>query len=139
MYGDAKPEPKASDRGMIAQDLRDVILAEPEAILEDTAVMAALVLAATALLVGATPAGASCALQIVLDDVIYEPVAPTGPIVLGAEVEERLGQVRAHEAVGARDADGAAAIDVAEVAAQALDVALRPDNVVRHGHYPPGE
>jgi hypothetical protein len=46
MYGNAKPEPKASDsrmdRGMIAQDLRDVILAEPEAILEDTAVMAAL-------------------------------------------------------------------------------------------------
>jgi uncharacterized protein YigA (DUF484 family) len=32
-------------RGMIAQDLRDVILAEPEAILEDPAVMAALVAA----------------------------------------------------------------------------------------------
>ena len=49
MYGDARPEPKAPDsrmdRGMIAQDLRDVILAEPEAILEDPAVMAALVAA----------------------------------------------------------------------------------------------
>jgi uncharacterized protein YigA (DUF484 family) len=33
------------DRGMIAQDLRDVILAEPEAILRDPAVMAALVAA----------------------------------------------------------------------------------------------
>ena len=49
MYGDARPEPGVSDsrmdRAMIAQDLRDVILAAPEAILEDTAVMAALVAA----------------------------------------------------------------------------------------------
>ena len=49
MYGDARPEPGVSDsrmdRAMIAQDLRDVILSEPEAILEDTAVMAALVAA----------------------------------------------------------------------------------------------
>lgn len=49
MYGDARPEPRVSDsrmgRGMIAQDMRDVILAEPEAILEDPAVMAALVAA----------------------------------------------------------------------------------------------
>jgi len=46
MYGDTGPDPKSSDsqmdRGMIAQDLRDLILAEPEAILQDTAVMAAL-------------------------------------------------------------------------------------------------
>ena len=49
MYGDTRPEPKSSDSqmdsGMIAQDLRDLILAEPEAILQDTAVMAALVAA----------------------------------------------------------------------------------------------
>jgi|688.fasta_scaffold177548_3 uncharacterized protein YigA (DUF484 family) len=49
MYGTARPEPKSPDspmnRRMIAQDLRDLILAAPEAILQDPAVMAALVAA----------------------------------------------------------------------------------------------
>jgi len=49
MYGDARPEPGSPDspldRRRIAQDLRDVILAAPEAILQDQAVMSALVAA----------------------------------------------------------------------------------------------
>lgn len=49
MYGDARPEPKPSDSPMdrrrVAQDLRDLILSAPEAILEDHEVMAALVAA----------------------------------------------------------------------------------------------
>ena len=49
MYGDARPEPKPSDSPMdrrrVAQDLRDLILAAPETILEDHEVMAALVAA----------------------------------------------------------------------------------------------
>lgn len=49
MSGDARPDPKppvsAGDRSMIAQDLRDIILSSPEAVLQDHAVMAALVAA----------------------------------------------------------------------------------------------
>lgn len=49
MCADTRPDPKPSDspghRSMIAQDLRDIILASPEAVLQDHAVMAALVAA----------------------------------------------------------------------------------------------
>lgn len=49
MCGDARPDPEPSDspgdRSMIAQDLRDIILSAPEAVLQDHAVMAALVAA----------------------------------------------------------------------------------------------
>ena len=49
MCDDARPDPEppvsAGDRSMIAQDLRDIILSSPEAVLQDHAVMAALVAA----------------------------------------------------------------------------------------------
>ncbi|MFN7268563.1 MAG: DUF484 domain-containing protein, partial [Cereibacter sp.] len=49
MFADAGPDPGPSDtpgdRSTITQDLRDIILASPEAVLQDHAVMAALVAA----------------------------------------------------------------------------------------------
>ena len=41
---------------------------------------------------------------------------------VGAELDERVGQVRAHEAVGARDEARAALVDVAEVAAELVEL-----------------
>src|SRR5205823_5204139 len=53
----------------------------------------------------------------------------------GVEVNERLGQVRAHEAVGAGDEDGPAAEDVNELAAQGGQRVVGPRRVVvRHVH-----
>ena len=46
-----------------------------------------------------------------------------------AELDERIGQVRAHEPVGARDEHGAAPVDVAEVALERVEVGRGPDRV----------
>ena len=53
---------------------------------------------------------------------------------VGAELDERVGQVRAHEAVGAGDEARAARVGVAEVAPQRVELVLRPDGgiVARH-------
>ena len=53
----------------------------------------------------------------------------------GAELDERLGQVRAHEAVRAGDDDGAAAVDVSELVAEVVERGACPEGVVRHGPY----
>ena len=50
-----------------------------------------------------------------------------------AELDERIGQMRAHEAVGAGDEHSAAAVDVAEVGAKLGLLACCPDGVGRHG------
>ena len=52
-----------------------------------------------------------------------------------AELDERIGQVRPHEAVGAGDERGAAAVNVAEVGAKLVPFACCPDGVGRHGAY----
>ena len=44
---------------------------------------------------------------------------------VGAELDERVGQVRAHEAVGAGDEARAAFVDVAEVAAELVELVRR--------------
>jgi hypothetical protein len=51
-----------------------------------------------------------------------------------AEEDERIGDVRAHEAVGARHEGRAAGVDVAELTAERLDRAARPEWVraLRH-------
>ena len=51
---------------------------------------------------------------------------------VGAERDERLGEVRAHEAVRSRHEHRAAPVDVAEVGAQPVEVALVPDRVAAH-------
>ena len=48
---------------------------------------------------------------------------------VGADLDERIGQVRAHEAVGARDEHGAAGVGVAELATQVGEGVLGPDRV----------
>ena len=62
-------------------------------------------------------------------------VARTNAWTLRAEVDERLGQVRAHEAVGAGDEHGPAAVDVAEVAPQLVERGVGPDGVVSSSAY----
>ena len=52
-----------------------------------------------------------------------------------AELDERVRQVRAHEAVGARDENGAAVVDVPELAAEVVERGACPESVVRHGPY----
>jgi hypothetical protein len=49
-----------------------------------------------------------------------------------AERDERVRQVRAHEPVGARDDDRPTAVDVGELAPQAVQVALGPDRFAAH-------
>ena len=53
---------------------------------------------------------------------------------VGAELDERVGQVRAHEAVGAGDEARAALVDAAEVGAERVELGLGPDDsiVARH-------
>ena len=60
-------------------------------------------------------------------------VARTNALHVGAELDERIGQMRAHEAVGAGDEHRAAAVDVAEVPPQAVEVRLAPDGVAHGG------
>ena len=48
---------------------------------------------------------------------------------VGAELDERVGEVRAHEAVGAGDEDGAPAVGVAELAAELLEGGVGPGGV----------
>ena len=52
-----------------------------------------------------------------------------------AELDERVGEVRAHEAVGARDEGRATFVDVPEVAAEVVERCACPEGVVRHGPY----
>ena len=52
-----------------------------------------------------------------------------------AELDERVREVRAHEAVGARDEDGAPVVDVPELAAEVVERGACPESVVRHGPY----
>ena len=74
-----------------------------------------------------------------------EPVAQVADVVersarggahermhVGSELDERVRQVRAHEAVGARHEHRAAAEDVAELLAELCDVGVGPDGVGRH-------
>ena len=49
-----------------------------------------------------------------------------------AELDERVGEMGAHEPVGAGDEHGAAAVDVAELAPERVEVGCRPDRVA-HG------
>ena len=66
---------------------------------------------------------------------VVERAARGGPderVDVRAERDERVGQVRAHEPVGAGDEDGAAAVDVGELLPEVCEVALAPDRVVRH-------
>ena len=51
---------------------------------------------------------------------------------VGSDLDERVGQMRPHEAVGARHQHGAAAERVAELLAEIRDVCLGPDAVGRH-------
>src|SRR5262249_45705597 len=57
---------------------------------------------------------------------------------VGAELDERVGQVRAHEAVRARDKHSPAAVDVRELGAQLVEVGIGPDGVGRHAAYASG-
>ena len=59
-------------------------------------------------------------------------VARTKATTRASSVDERLGQVRAHEPVGARDEHGPAAVDVAELAPEVGDRLVAPDRV-SHG------
>ncbi len=52
-----------------------------------------------------------------------------------AELDQRVREVRSHEAVGARDEDGAALVDVRELAAEVVERGACPEGVVRHGPY----
>ena len=52
-----------------------------------------------------------------------------------AELDERVREVRAHEAVGAGDEDRAALVDVPELAAEVVERGACPEGVVRHGPY----
>src|SRR5262245_7672700 len=54
---------------------------------------------------------------------------------LRAELDQGVGQVRAHEAVGTGDENGAAVVEVAELAAEVLERPPCPETVVRHGAY----
>ena len=54
---------------------------------------------------------------------------------VGADLDERIRQVRAHEAVGTRDEHGAAAVDVAELATKVGEGVLGPDRVGAHTEY----
>ena len=71
-----------------------------------------------------------------LPDVV-QGAARGGPdegVDVGAEVAEPLGQVRAHEAVRARDEDGSVLVIGAEVLAQLRERLLCPDRVVSVRH-----
>jgi hypothetical protein len=48
---------------------------------------------------------------------------------VGAELDERIGQVRAHESVGTRHENGASGIELGEVGSQAAARFLVPDRV----------
>ena len=52
-----------------------------------------------------------------------------------AELDQRVREVRSHEAVGARDEDGASVVDVPELAAEVVERGACPESVVRHGPY----
>ena len=60
-------------------------------------------------------------------------VARTNACTLRAEVDERLGQVRAHEAVGAGHEHRPALVDRAVVALQLLERGSGPEVVVSFG------
>ena len=62
-------------------------------------------------------------------------VARTNAWTVRVELDERVGQVRAHEAVGAGHEDGAAVVDVPELAAEVVERGACPESVVRHGPY----
>ena len=62
-------------------------------------------------------------------------VARTKAWTVAPSSHERVGEVRAHEAVGAGDEDGAAVVDVAELAAEIVERGACPEGVVRHGPY----
>ena len=69
-----------------------------------------------------------------------DDVARTNAITFASELDERLGQVRAHEAVRARDQAGAARIGVAELSAQGGEVLFCPLGVGgRYAHRGDGE
>ena len=59
-------------------------------------------------------------------------VARTKACTLGAELDERVGQVRAHEAVGARHEHGTSLVDLAEIAAELVERVIGPGSVGRH-------
>ena len=52
-----------------------------------------------------------------------------------AELDERVREMRAHEAVGAGHEDGATLVSVPEVAAEVVERGACPEGVVRHGPY----
>ena len=56
-------------------------------------------------------------------------VARTNACTLAPSVDERVRQVRAHEAVGAGDEHGAALVDVAELAAELVERVRRSRGV----------
>ena len=54
-----------------------------------------------------------------------DEVARTNAITFGAELDERVGQMRAHEAVGAGDEARPALVGVAEVAPERVELVRR--------------
>jgi len=64
-----------------------------------------------------------------------EDVARTNGDHVRVEVDERFGQMGAHEAVRSRHEDGAAGVGVAELAVQGVELSLRPGGciVAEHG------
>ena len=81
-------------------------------------------------------------------EVDLEPVAQVPDVVEGAargradervhgrsELDERVRQVRAHEAVGACDENRSSLVDVSELGAEVVEHGACPESVVRHGPY----
>ena len=65
-------------------------------------------------------------------------VARTKAMHVGAERDERVRQVRAHEAVGARDEDGATVVDVAQLRAELGQVSGDQDHCRRASSFRAG-
>src|SRR5207342_380565 len=72
-----------------------------------------------------------------LADVVQRPAGcrPHEGVDRGSELDQRLGQVRPHEAVRARHEHGSSLVRVGELVAECVDRAACPEGVVRHGPY----
>ena len=57
------------------------------------------------------------------------------PMNRRVEVDEGLGQMGAHEPVGARDEHSAAGVDVPELAPQLVEAVVAPDRVGKRGRH----